>query len=220
MVDQSASSVNGLGVKIDPNAFLTTQLNNFSTALVTVPSPPAGPPNNVSFQINGYLGNAIINFDASATTLDGGPTSVVGQINAQTVNTGVTATWDQATQKLTLSSIQPYKVSDITGNFTSALQLAQQADVVENLSRSLGDIDKILSVNLTSRAQVGTTQQTLSTLNNRYNTTITNNTATQAGIEDANFPTTYSAFAQAQTALQSAYATTTRLESKTLFDYL
>jgi flagellin-like hook-associated protein FlgL len=42
----------------------------------------------------------------------------------------------------------------------------------------------------------------------------------QSNIEDTNIPATVTAFSQTQTALQAAYSTTDRLESKILFDYI
>lgn len=220
-VDQSAQPVNGAGQILDATAALGPQANSFATPLQFQPAnPPAFPLPYVEFEIdyglNGQQDFTITNNEA----IDGGPTSIVGQINAASAVTGVTATWDQRTQKLTLSSNSPYNVDDVAGNFVEAFGLNSQAGVTDNLSRQLGDIDNVITAALVSRSAVGQNLDTLNTLTNRYNTAATNDTATQSQIEDANFPDAVSQFTETQTALQAAYSTTTRLESHTLMDYL
>jgi flagellar hook-associated protein 3 FlgL len=211
-IDQSAQPVNGAGQIVDATAALGPQANAFANPLQF----PAG---QFQFQIDSGSGSQLFTI-TNADAMDGGPTSVVGQINAATAVTGVTATWDERTQKLTLASNAPYTVTDVTGNFTRALGLTQQSDATDNLSRQLGDIDNVLTAALVSRSSVGQSLDTLSTLTNRYNTSATNDTAAQSQIEDANFPNVTSQFTETQTALQAAYSTTSRLEAKTLMDYL
>jgi flagellar hook-associated protein 3 FlgL len=214
-IDQSATSVNGAGQILDPTASLTSQASSFATPLTF------GPLGNLQFEID-YGTNGQFDFTIPPTdSIDGNPaTSVVGAINAQSATTGVTATWDQRTQKLTLSSNSPYTITDTAGNFTSAMGLTQQAGVTDNLSRQLGDIDNVITSALVSRSTVGQSMDTLNTLTNRYNTTITNDTAVQSQIEDASIPSVISQFTETQTALQAAYSTTTHLEGHTLMDYL
>jgi len=213
-VDQSATSVNGAGQIIDATAQLGTSANSFATPLTF------GPSGNLEFEID-YGTTGQYDFIIPPTdSIDGSTNSVVAAINAQSLTTGVTATWDQRTQKLTLSSNSPYTITDVQGNFTSAMGLTQQAGVTDNLSRQLGDIDNVITAALVSRSAVGQAMDTLNTLTNRYNTAITNDTAVQSQIEDANFPSTISQFTETQTALQAAYSTTTHLESHTLMDYL
>ncbi len=221
-IDQSAQAVNGAGQIVDATTALGPQANSFANPLQFV----AG---QAQFQIDSGGGAVTVTVQqgpppgGTGTTMDGptlGTPSVVAQINAATATTGVTATWDQRTQKLTLSSNSPFTVTDVSGNFTTALGLTQQSGVTDNLSRQLGDIDNVLTAALVSRSAVGQALDTLNTLTNRYNTSITNNTAAQSQIEDTNFPDTVSQFTETQTALQAAYSTTTRLESKTLMDYL
>lgn len=223
-VDQSAQAVNGAGQIVDATTLLGAQANSFATPLQFQPANPPGFPNPyMEFEIDSGTGLVNVTVDSTLTTMDGGagpPPSVVAQINAATAATGVTATWDERTQKLTLSSNSPFTVTDIAGNFSAALGLTQQSGVTDNLSRQLGDIDNVITAALVSRASVGQSLDTLSTLTNRYNTSITNNTATQSQIEDASFPQTISQFTETQTALQAAYSTTTRLEAHTLMDYL
>lgn len=221
IIDQSSAAINASGKVASPTATLAALGNTLATPLTTDSS------GNITIRIDGGAGGATLTFNPAVTTIDNGtPTSIVAQINAS--GTGVSATFDAKTQKLTLSSSQPFEISDqpsagagtTTGNFLNAFGITQQADVVGNLSRQLVDIDKVLSQNLSARAVVGTNVQTLTSLKDQFNTSITNQTAVQSGIEDASIPDTTAAFTLSQTVLQAAYATTTRLESKTLFDYL
>ncbi len=155
--------------------------------------------------------------------------SVLAAINAQTGATGVTASFDYAQQKLTLSSSAgaPFQVQDIVspgaptpGNFTAAFGLTQQADQTNTVSAQIGDVDTILNVALNARTTVGQTIQNLQTVASLQSSQVLNNTAVQSGIEDADIAKVITAFSQTQTALQAAYGTTTKLESKSLFDYL
>ena len=83
-----------------------------------------------------------------------------------------------------------------------------------------GDIDHAMGVLLQSRAVVGGNIQNLNAVNSQASLQSLNNTKVQAGIEDTDIAKVVGQFSQTQTALQAAYATTTRLESKTLWDYL
>ena len=154
---------------------------------------------------------------------------VLAAINAQTGTTGVTASFDYAQQKLSLSSAggAPFQIADVVspgaptpGNFTTAFGLTQQADVTNTVSAQLGNIDQVLQVALQARTTVGQTIQNLSTVASLQSSQVLNNTAVQSGIEDADIAKVMTAFSQTQTALQAAYGTTTKLESKSLFDYL
>jgi flagellar hook-associated protein 3 FlgL len=154
---------------------------------------------------------------------------MIAAINAQTGTTGVSASFDYQTQRLTLSSAgnQSFQVNDVsspgatnTGNFVAAFNLNNQADFVNNLSTQLGDIDHITQAMLNARAQVGSTIQQAGALNSTSSSTVTNDTAVQSGIEDTNVPKATTQFSLAQTALQAAYGTTAQLEQKDLFDYL
>jgi flagellar hook-associated protein 3 FlgL len=211
-IDQSARNVNGVGQILDATTGLGAQAGAFSTPLQFVGG-------QFQFNIDGPNGNQTFTI-TNADAIDGGPTSIVGQINAASAVTGVTAAWDQRSQKLTLSANGLFALTDVSGNFTSAFGLTLNSDATDNISRQLGDIDNVLNVAVNTRAAVGQALDTLNTLTDRYNTSITSNEATQSQIEDANIPTTISAFTEAQTALQAAYTTTTRLEAHTLMDYL
>jgi flagellar hook-associated protein 3 FlgL len=214
-IDQSAQSVNGAGQILDATTALSGQANSFATPLQFQPTVPP----SVQFTIDSGTGSSTITIP-NTDSIDGGAASVVGAINAVTAGTGVTAVWDQRTQKLTLASNAPFTITDDSGNFTAAFGLTSQSGVTDNLSRQLGDIDNVITAALVSRSAVGQSMDTLSTLTNRYNSAITNDTAVQSQIEDANFPTTISQFTETQTALQAAYSTTTHLEGHTLMDYL
>jgi flagellar hook-associated protein 3 FlgL len=214
-IDQSAQSVNGAGQILDATTALSGQANSFATPLQFQPTLPP----SVQFTIDSGTGSSTITIP-NTDSIDGGAASVVGAINAVTAGTGVTAVWDQRTQKLTLASNAPFTITDDSGNFTAAFGLTSQSGVTDNLSRQLGDIDNVITAALVSRSAVGQSMDTLSTLTNRYNSAITNDTAVQSQIEDANFPTTISQFTETQTALQAAYSTTTHLEGHTLMDYL
>jgi flagellar hook-associated protein 3 FlgL len=155
-------------------------------------------------------------------------TGVVTAINAQTAATGVTASFDYKQQRLILSSASgAFQVTDTAspgattpGNFTTAFGLQTQANLQTDVSRQLGDIDNATQTLLTARATVGGNLQTLSALGSAADSQVVNDTKVQSGIEDADIAKVISQFSQTQTALQAAYGTTTRLESKTLFDYL
>ena len=154
--------------------------------------------------------------------------AVIASINAQTAATGVTASFDYKQQRLVLQSASgSVSVSDVAsagaasaGNFTAAFGLQAQADSSTDLSRQLGDIDNSLQAVLSARATIGGTIQTLTTMGTNTSSQITNDTQVQSNIEDADIAKVATQFSQSQTALQAAYATTTRIESKTLFDYL
>jgi flagellin-like hook-associated protein FlgL len=77
-----------------------------------------------------------------------------------------------------------------------------------------------LQVALNARSVIGSTIQTVSNLSSSSSTEVTSDTTVQSNIEDTDIAKVTSEFAQTQTVLQAAYATTARLEGKTLFDYL
>lgn len=231
VVDASASQVNkpGTVIAVGPAAAPSTLASpNFATAV------RADSSGNISINISssGSPAGFTFTFATAALVQDGPPptaASVVGQINAQTATTGVTASFNAKTQRLVLSSPggNPFQISDVpspgatnAGNFVEAFGLTQQADVVSNLSRQLGDIDHATGALLAARATVGGNIQTLSSVGSSTNSLIVSNTAVQSGIEDADIAKVVSQFSQTQTALQAAYGTTTRLESKSLFDFL
>ncbi|MDP9018490.1 MAG: flagellar hook-associated protein FlgL [Candidatus Eremiobacteraeota bacterium] len=217
--DVSNSAVNQAGVVVN-NA---TPLNspNFKTPLV--PDSTA----NVSFNISGAAGN--VTFGPPAILPGSTVGAVVAAINAQTPATGVTAAFNPQTEKITLQSLtgKPFRIDDVasagatnTANFTKIFDLNNQADAVGNISRQLGEIDHVLSKVLSTRATIGSNIQVLSAIKDQTSSLVLNNTKVQSGIEDADIAKVVGEFSQAQTVLQAAYQTTTRLESKNLFDYI
>jgi flagellar hook-associated protein 3 FlgL len=222
IVDQSQTQLNVPGSVIDPAAVLNTL--PLSTKLTTA---APGPPNTISFAIDGHDTTGAqqtvgFNFNVTTDSIN----TVVAAINAQTSTLGVTAVFNAKTQKLVLSG-GPFHITDepnVAGttpsNFTQAFSLTANADAVQTLSTQLGDIDKVLNVNLTARAQVGTRIQTLSSIADQNAAAIVDNTKIKSQIEDANIAKLSPQFVQTQTALNAAYATTVKLEGKTLIDYL
>jgi len=173
----------------------------------------------------------------AATPIDDGspitaPTSVVSEINANTATSGITASFDVKTQRLSLTSVdgKTFTVTDVpspgppaatgTANFVEAFGLAGQADTTSTLSTQLTDVDNALNVTLSSRAAVGASINTLSAVQSQVTTQSTDNTAVKSGLEDVNVASATSQFTEVETALQAAFETTTRLEGKTLFDYI
>ena len=155
--------------------------------------------------------------------------NVVAKINAAGAALGISATFNAQTQKLVLNGgNSSFTVKDVpsvgagatTGNFTTAFGLTSQADVVNNLSTQLGDIDNATNAALNARSIVGSTIQTTQALNNTASVQVTNDTQVQSGLEDADIAKVVSQFSQTQTALQAAYSTTSRIEQKSLLDYL
>jgi flagellar hook-associated protein 3 FlgL len=188
----------------------------------------------------GNAGTATFNF-TNATAVSNGVNGVVDQINAATGTTGVTAAWNVASQRLTLTSTAPnsppFEVENIptpgatnASNFLQAFQFPANTNssttstltgsVTVNLSTQIGDIDNVINQVLSARAQVGQTIQNLAGTTSQVQALANDNTTTQSGIQDTNIAQATSQFTLVQTALQAAYATTTRLEGKTLIDYL
>jgi len=215
--DTSSSGVNVNGTVINGGTLLTSA--NFSTPIV------ADSLGNVSLEIGGYLGSQQVTFALAGSTVN----SMLAAINAQTPSTGVSAAFNAQTEKITFTSANgtPFNVSDVpsagavgTSNIVQAFNITQQADVVGELSRQLGDIDTVLNRALDARAVIGGNIQTLAGVQSQTSSLVVNNTSVQSSIEDADIAKVVSQFSQTQTALQAAYATTNRLESKVLFDYL
>lgn len=231
--DQSTAAINQSGTVVYGAASpAPTTLNAANTFATT---PVADSSGNFSLQINGTV-NGVQSVQtvtvAANAPLDGGPGSVVGAINAVTAQTGVSAAFDPSTQKITLTGTGSFYVNDVaspgatnTGNLTAVLHLASttsanQADMVQNVSTQLGDIGDVLNTVLNARSVIGSRIQTLSSIGDQLQTSITDNTNVESGIEDVDVASATSKFTAVQTALQAAYDTTDRLESKTLFDYL
>ena len=195
------------------------------TAFATKPVPDST--GNFSIQINGAPLGGTASVQTITVPSTDNITQIVAAINAQTAATGVSASWSQQTQKITLQGNGSFYVTDTpsagatnSGNLVEVLGLNTQADWVNNVSRQLNDIDTTSNAVLGARAVIGARIQALGSIGSQIQTTITDNQKVQSGIEDVDVAKMTTQFSQTQTALQAAYATTTRLESKTLFDYL
>lgn len=234
VVDKSQQQVNVPGQAISGATTLSSLVSGASPQLLATalqPDAAAVPPNpgNVTINISDATNAAGVNvtFDTTA----GGDTiaSMLTKINTAAAPLGITATFDPKTQRLILNGgTNDFQINDVsstgagttTANFTKAFGLTNQADIVNNLSTQLGDIDKALSVALNARTVVGSTIQTAQALSSSASTQETNDTQVQSSLEDADIAKVVSQFSQTQTALQAAYSTTSRLEQKSLLDYL
>ena len=156
--------------------------------------------------------------------------NVINEINAQTGTTGVTASFDYQTQRLSLNDLtnSNFAITNVpsgpgiatVANFTNAFLLGSTGDVVNNLSTQLGDIDNNLTVALTAAGSIGATVQTVASLSSTESTRETSDTSVQASLEDTDIAKVTSEFTLSQTALEAAYQTTTRLEQEDLMSYL
>ncbi|HTU83319.1 MAG TPA: flagellar hook-associated protein FlgL [Candidatus Acidoferrales bacterium] len=225
VADTSSVQVNAVGTAITAGTTLA-QLVGPNSLAATPLTLDNGVPPEVSIVISSAA-------SPNGTTITLPPTDtmtqVVAAINGASVATGVTASFDTQTDKLTLSGDGPFQVSDTptpgtgattSGNFVEAFNLSGQADVVNDLSAQLGDIDNVTQVMLSARAQVGATIQQVNALSSGSSAQVNTDTTTQSGIEDTDVAKATTEFSLTQTALQAAYSTTSQLEQKDLFDYL
>ncbi len=237
VVDQSAAAINKAGAVVYgpqglPASPAPTTLGTPNAFAVT---PAADSTGNFSININGSVNGvqsiATITLAPGAAIDDGvAPplgTSLVAKINAATATTGVTASFDAKAQRVVLSGTGSFYVTDVpsagatnSANLTKVLNLAPQADFVQNVSTQLGDIDHALNGVLGARSVIGARIQALGSISDQLQTAATDNTKVKSGIEDVNVAAAATKLSATQTALQAAYSTTNRLESKTLFDYL
>ncbi len=219
VVSESASRVN------DVNTALTAATPINTAGILSTPLTPDASGNTNILITSAKTGSAGV-----TVTIPAGSTipAVLAAINAASASTGVSASFDYKQQRLSLTSASgAFQIADTPttsgtapGNFVEAFGLQSQADLVSNVSRQLGDVDNVTQNLLTTRATLGGNLQTLSALGSATDSQAVNDTKVQSGIEDADIAKVISQFSQTQTALQAAYGTTTRLESKTLFDYL
>lgn len=216
VVDESSVALNKAGTSISAATALNSP--NFKTPLVPDSS------GNISFTIATSANTAGQTFTFAPGASVG---SVLAAING--AGLGVTASLDPKTELLSIASPSgdAFQIKDVpsagatnASNFTVAFNLQSQADRPNTISRQIGDFDRVLQVTTNARSTIGATIQTLNDLSSSTDSQVVNNKKVQSGIEDADIAKVISQFSQTQTALQAAYGTTTRLESKTLFDYL
>jgi flagellin-like hook-associated protein FlgL len=244
VTDQSAQSINQAGQVIYGAASpVHTALGSVSSAgspFLVAPTPDSSGNYSISIDSADAAGAAHVfayTFSATsavddATTLspnNATSASIVGAINANTLATGLSASFDAQTQRLTLTNAGggAFSVTDVpstgatdTSNFTKAFALTGQASLPQSISTQLGDFDNTLNVTLNARAVVGSRMNALAVINTQVSTDVMDNTAVQSGIEDTNVPQATTEFSATQAALTASYSTTTRMEAKDLFDYL
>lgn len=223
VTDQSAARVNAPNTAFSAGPAPAAQAINTPGILAKPLVADSNGNDNITITSSTAPSGATISIPATSTI-----PNVVAAINAQSAATGVTASFDYHQQRLVLtSSAGSFQVSDTAsagaasaGNFTAAFGLQTSADLTSTLSGQLGDIDKTTQAVLTARSSLGGTIQSLTALGSATSSQVVNDTQVQSNIEDADISKVMTQFTQTQTALQAAYGTTTRLESKTLFDYL
>jgi len=103
--------------------------------------------------------------------------------------------------------------------FLEAFQIPSQVSVTSNLSTQIGDIDAVIN-QCSLLGRIGQQIQNLAGTTSQLQVLSNDNVTTQSTIADTNVAQATSQFTLTQTALQAAYATTSRLEGKTLIDYL
>jgi flagellar hook-associated protein 3 FlgL len=234
-VSQSQNSINVTGrVIYGPTAPVATQTTLAQLATAGGPSALTLTPDST--------GNYSIRLDGTTSTgAPGGQTftftgadtiaTMLAAINAAVANTGVQASWNQASQRFTLTSVAAnnpsFLVSDVaspgatnTSNFLAVFGLPAAGSVTTNLSTQIGDIDAVINQVLSSRATIGQQIQNLAAMSSQVQALSVDNTTTKKTYEDTDIAAATSQFTLTQTALQAAYATTTRLEGKSLIDYL
>lgn len=227
VVDESQHALNLSGTAITS----TTTFTQLSTGAVPqVMATPLQPDSSGQYSMNiasGTNTNGVTITFTGATTIAG----MLAAINAQTASTGVSATFNYQTQRFSLASATnppgPFEVQDVpsagatnSSNVLAAFNLVQNASTTSYLSTQLGDVDKVIQTAVNARAVVGSNLQTAQSIGKTADSQALNDTAVQSGLEDADIAKVTSEFSKTQTVLQAAYATTSRLEAKTLFDYL
>jgi flagellar hook-associated protein 3 FlgL len=223
--DTSSAQINAAGASITANTTLA-QLEAPGSSAATPLTLDNGVPPQVSITITGAS-------SASGTTLTFAPTETVAQvvqaINGASASTGVSASFDYQTDRLSLTSATSFTVGDTptpasgatsSGNFLETFNLQGTASVSENLSQQLGDINNVTQVVLGARTQLGTTIQELNSISTSSSAEVTSDTTIQTDIEDTNVAQVQPELSLTQTALEAAYSTTAQLEQKDLFDYL
>ncbi len=225
VVDESSSQVNVPDASVLPTTTMAS-LESTNPPMLSVPL-VADSNGDIAFSIASSLSPGGTSFILTAGTT---MADLVGDINDETSATGVAASFNYTTQRLSLTDVgnEPFTISDIpsaaglatVANFTSAFLLNTAPDVVTNLSTQLGDIDNALTVALQAASTAGSTVQTVTALSSVESTRETSDTSIQSSLEDANVAQVTSQYSLTQTALEAAYETTSRLEQTDLFDYL
>jgi flagellin-like hook-associated protein FlgL len=238
--DESAQSINTASQVIYGAGSPTPTTLAHSSSFLVPPKPDSNGNYSISIEntdaagadhTNTYTFTDLSTVDDAVPPAAATTASIVGAINAKTATTGLTATFNAQTQRFALTNAGggAISVSDVastpptatdTGNLTNVFNLTATASLPQTVSTQLGDIDNALEVTLSARSLVGSGIDTLAQINSGLSTGVVNDTAVQSGIEDINVPQATTQFTATQAALTASYSTTTRLESKDLFDYL
>jgi flagellar hook-associated protein 3 FlgL len=227
VVDESQQRVNLPATSVATTTTVTQLSSGAAPQILATPLQPDSS-GNVTINIANGVNTAGVNVtfapgDSMAT--------IVTKINASANSLGISASFDYQTQRLSLTSTAnppvPFQVNDVpstgatnSSNFVEAFGLQNQNSPATYLSTQLGDIDNTINVMLNARSTVGATLQNVASLTQNSSSQVLNDTTVQSNLEDANIAKVTAQFSQTQTVLQAAYATTSRLEGKTLFDYL
>ena len=224
--DESSSQVN-VSYQAVTSGTTIGALEATNPPILTVPLASVANNGAVGFSISSSLSPTGTTF---IFTVGETMANVINEINAQSGTTGVTASFNYQTQRLSLNDLtnSNFAVTNVpsgpgiatVANFTNAFLLGSTGDVVNNLSTQLGDIDNNLTVALTAAGSMGATVQTVAELSSTESTRETSDTQVQASLEDTDIAKVTSEFTLSQTALEAAYQTTTRLEQEDLMSYL
>ncbi len=227
VVDESQTRVNLPATSVAT----TTTLTQLSTGSVPqILATPLKPDSTGDVTINIADGTSTSGVNVTFLPTDT-MANIVTKINAAANAIGVTASFNYQTQRLSLTSSSnppvPFQIQDVpstgatnSGNFVEAFGLVGQASTTSFVSTQLGDFDNAINQTLSARATIGATLQNVSDLTQTASSQVLNDTTVQSNLEDADIAKVTSDFSKTQTVLQAAYATTSRLEAKTLFDYL
>lgn len=222
--DESSSQINVPGQSVTPQTTLAS-LTDTAPPILSIPL-TADSTGNVSFAISSSLAPTGVSVTVPLTATVG---ALMSAINADTALTGVTADFNYQSQRLSLDDLtnSDFAITNVpsagatnTANFTNAFLLGSTGDVVNNLSTQLGDIDATLQAAVSAAGTIGATVQTVTALSTAESSRSTQDTQVQSNLEDTDIAKVTSQFTLAQTALEAAYQTTTRLEQEDLFNYL
>lgn len=222
--DESSSQINVPGQSVTPQTTLAS-LTDTAPPILSIPL-TADSTGNVSFAISSSLAPTGVSVTVPLTATVG---ALMSAINADTALTGVTADFNYQSQRLSLDDLtnSDFAITNVpsagatnTANFTNAFLLGSTGDVVNNLSTQLGDIDATLQAAVSAAGTIGATAQTVTAISTAESSRSTQDTQVQSNLEDTDIAKVTSQFTLAQTALEAAYQTTTRLEQEDLFNYL
>lgn len=222
--DESSSQINVPGQSVTPQTTLAS-LTDTAPPILSIPL-TADSTGNVSFAISSSLAPTGVSVTVPLTATVG---ALMSAINADTALTGVTADFNYQSQRLSLDDLtnSDFAITNVpsagatnTANFTNAFLLGSTGDVVNNLSTQLGDIDATLQAAVSAAGTIGATVQTVTAISTAESSRSTQDTQVQSNLEDTDIAKVTSQFTLAQTALEAAYQTTTRLEQEDLFNYL